>query len=245
MEDQLLRGHWLAVVNPDRKSWSGIGSIKKRFDRSRFVPGHTRLVPQDDFADPAADSWQRLRTEVGDYVRQLRDCSYYQAEMFDAGAAFASFPAGERSRARNRSAALRRSGTVAPYRPLLFAVRLRYPENGRLYADLVDLCETFTARVFVIGQIRSNTGESAFYRLAHGLYQGKDPDVVLRELAALVWYYVPDRQMRRAFDEPQDWYARRGHKYLLYEYERSKLAPGEELPPLERFHRLLRSPADH
>jgi len=33
----------------------------------------------------------------------------------------------------------------------------------------------------------------------------------------------------------EDWYIRRGHKYFLYEYERSLLDPHEELPPLSNF----------
>jgi hypothetical protein len=38
-DDQLLRAHWLATQNPDRREWKRIASIKERFDRSRYISG--------------------------------------------------------------------------------------------------------------------------------------------------------------------------------------------------------------
>ena len=44
-DDQLLRAHWLATQNPDRREWKRIASVKKRFDRSKYISGETRIVP--------------------------------------------------------------------------------------------------------------------------------------------------------------------------------------------------------
>lgn len=235
MEDQLLRAHWLATVDPSPRSWNGIDSIKQRFDRQVYVPGTSRLVPEPAGAQPSTDSWQRLKDEVSTYVRTLRDCSYFQFEMFRPDAAFEAFSPAARHRVRSGSAALRRSGAVAPFRPLLFAARLRCGHDGDLYADLVELCETFSARVFVIEQWRSNTGRSSLYRLAHRLYNQGLGDEVKGQLQAKIWYYAPDHRIRRTFDDAQSWYARRGHKYFLYEYERSSIAAGAELPSFDTF----------
>ena len=157
--------------------------------------------------------------------------------MFDPEAAFEAFSSlDDRRRARLRSGALRRSGVVALYRPLLFASRLSHPTNGDLYARLVDLCERYTARVFIIEQRRQNAGEPRLLRLAHDLFTGRDPEEVLDEVRATLWRYAPDDRVRGTMESTEEnWYWRRGHKYFLYEYERSLLQPGEELPPLATF----------
>jgi hypothetical protein len=200
-------------------------------------------------------AWASLYEDVRAYAGSLRDCSFFLAEMFNPAADFEAFPGSDRTTVRVRSAALRRSGVVALYRPLLFAARLRHPENGSFYADLVDVCERYSARVFVIDQRRSNTGESALLGTAHRLYRGADPASVLEECRATLWRYAPDERIRTTLLEPLNWYLRRGHKYFLYEYERSLLSPGQQLPELAVFtddkgpqrtteHILPQTPAD-
>ena len=146
--------------------------------------------------------------------------------MFDGNAAYESFSS-HRKESLMRSAALRRSGVVALYRPLLFAARLRRPTDGALYAKLLDLCERYSARVFVIEQRRANAGEPRLLRLAHDLFTGADPDYVCREVAAVLWRYAPDDRLRETLESTsENWYVRRGHKYFLYEYELSIRAHG-------------------
>jgi len=237
MDDQLLRAHWLSTQNPDPRAWKRIASIKTRFDRSNYISRDTRLIPAARADEEQAQAWDRLFADVGDYVRSLRDCSFFLAEMFDPQANYEAFDSeADRARARIHSAALRRSGVVALYRPLLLAARLRHPADGEFYAQLVDLCERYSARVFVIARRRANAGEVRLLRLAYDLHNGADREQVLSEVRAALWRYAPDERVRVFLESTdEDWYLRRGHKYFLYEYERSLLAPHEELPPLTAF----------
>lgn len=234
-DDQLLRAHWLSTQSPDTRAWKRIDSIKARFDRSRYVSAKTRLMPPVRGVADQEKAWDQLFADVGAYVRSLRNCSFFLSEMFDPQADFDSFTS-ESERVRRRSAALRRSGVVALYRPLLFAARLRYPTDGTLYADLVDICERYSARVFVIEQRRANAGESRLLRLAHELHNGTDPQRILEQLRAVMWRYASDDSVRATVESTQqNWYGRRGHKYFLYEYELSLMSPHEELPLLSFF----------
>jgi Protein of unknown function DUF262/Protein of unknown function (DUF1524) len=234
-DDQLLRAHWLATQNPDRRAWKRIASIKQRFDRSQYISGETRIVPVTKADKDQDDAWDRLFADLTGYVTGLRHCSFFLSEMFDTKAAFESFTS-HKEDARRRSDALFRSGVVALYRPLLFAARLRYPDDGELYARLVDICERYSARVFVIRQRRANAGEARLLRLAHDLFQGSDPEEVLKEVAAALWRYASDAEVLETMESTREnWYSRRGHKYFLYEYELSIKAHGQELQPLSYF----------
>ncbi len=248
-EDQLLRAHWLATRDPDRRTWQQIASVKAAFERSQYVSGATRLVPTGGGGADQAASWDRLHGDLTRFVTDLRKCSFYLKEMVDEGAAFAGFDDGQ-DEVRRASAALQRSGIVAPYRPLLFAARLRHPADGDFYARLVAMCERYSARVFVIRQRRLNAGESRLLRLAHDLYRTpKDEDRrdwVLQELAGLIWRYASDSEVLASLATVEEnWYVRRGHKYFLYEYELALRQHGQELPPPVGVHQQQRGTAHH
>jgi len=53
----------------------------------------TRIVQADrTHADIDQDAaWSQMYNDVSHYVRALRDCSFYLAEMFDESASFDSF----------------------------------------------------------------------------------------------------------------------------------------------------------
>jgi hypothetical protein len=238
-EDQLLRAHWLATRDPDRRTWQQIASVKATFERSQYVSGATRLVPSGDADSDQVAAWDRLHQDLTRFVTDLRKCSFFLKEMVDETAAFESFDSG-REDAQRASAALLRSGITAPYRPLLFAARLRHPTDGDFYARLVAVCERYSARVFVIRQRRLNAGESRLLRLAHDLYRTPADDDrrewVLQELSGLIWRYASDKEVRASLETlEENWYVRRGHKYFLYEYELSLRQHGQELPPLSSF----------
>lgn len=234
-DDQLLRAHWLATQNPDQREWKRIASIKKRFDRSKYISGETRIVPVKKAGKDQEQAWDRLFDDISSYVGSLRRCSFFLAEMFDMNASFEAFTS-HRREARSRSAALYRSGVVALYRPLLFAARLRHPSDGELYTRLIDLCERYSARVFVIEQRRANAGQARLLRLANDLYNGTDPEYVISEITAVLWRYAPDERVRQTLQSTtENWYVRRGHKYFFYEYELAVKAHGQELEPLSFF----------
>lgn len=239
-EDQLLRAHWLATQNPDPRLWKRVASVKEQFERSAYVPGGDRIIPYQTSEAAQEDSWARLKTDVEDYVHSLRNCSTFLADMSNPRAKYDNFTAEtDRRQARLRTEALGRSGVVAPYRSLLFAARLKYPSDGSFYARLVDLCERFSARVFVIEQARSTAGEPRLARLAADLYKGVlTPSQVLARLETTIWEYANDDAVRNTLeDTSKNWYRRPGHKYFLYEYELSLIAPGAEAPDFSTFTR--------
>lgn len=235
-DDQLLRAHWLATQDPDARSWRRVRSLKERFDRSKYVSTTTRLAPSLSTSAATDASFDALFDDVKAYVTSLHDCSFFLAEMFDPQGAFVDFGA-DKAAVRERSAALYRSGVVANFRPLLLAARLSYPTDAQLYMELVDLCERYSARVFVIAQRRVNAGQAKLYSLAHDLYsQRRTPTEVKSGLVTLLWRYADDERLRSVLESTsENWYARRGHKYFLYEYELSLMKGGEELMAFDHF----------
>ena len=66
--------------------------------------------------------------------------------------------------------------------------------------------------------------------------RGTSPEEILEKLGAVLWRYASDNQVRETVENPEiDWYHRKGHKYVLYEYELSKLAAGEEVKDFPYF----------
>lgn len=239
-DNQLLRAHWLATVDPDLQSWLGAVSLKKLFDRSTYVATAMRIVSSSDSIEDQSASWGRLHTDVTEYVASLRASSFFLSEMSDHDAAFEAFESeDDKVQARLNLAALTRSRVIAPYRPLLLAARLRHSTNGAFYAELADLCERYSARVFVIEQRRANAGSSRLARIAHDLHEGNvGTSEVIDQVTALLLRYAPDGRLATTLESTEeDWYGRRGHKYFLYEYERSLWGsrPGLELPPFTEF----------
>ena len=236
MDDQLLRVHWLATQNPDLRSWRRVASIKAQFDRRLYVSASARLVPREDLNPGNKAAFDRLFEDVKAYVTTLHHCSYFLAEMFDPQATFEPF-GDSRARVLEASAALGRSGVIALFRPLLCAARLKYPNDGHFYADLVELLERYSARVFVNCQRRANAGQARLASLAYALYTETTTKAhVLTSVSALLWRYAPDSRVRAALEsEAENWYARRGHKYFLYEYEMSRMGAGEQIPEFGYF----------
>jgi len=233
-EDRLLRSHWLATQNPDARSWAGAAAIKSVLSRATYVPHSDRLG-----GHPAGDSDEPLaEVDGGDieaYVRTLRLCALFLKETFDPGAAFSNF-ASHQASARSHSGALVRSRNVATFLPVIFACRLKYPDDGLAYGSLLQACETYAARVFTISQRRANAGQSTLYRLAYRLLRGElTVPQVTDEVKALAWSYADDDRVRNSLSLNEDWYHRRGHKYFLYEYELDLLPTGAVQPDYADF----------
>jgi hypothetical protein len=132
-EDDLLRSHWLATQDSDPRSWKRTASVKAKFRRDDYVASSSRLVPRvTEFAE--VDALEKLTRDVDAYVDTLKRCSHFQAEIVNPAAAkYEMFPEGARSKVRDYTRNLTRTGFIAPYRPLLFAARLRYPQDGDFY----------------------------------------------------------------------------------------------------------------
>jgi hypothetical protein len=220
-EERLLRAHWICTVEPDARQWKRVVSVKAKFPRSKYVPGSERLTEAEgDILDDDAVA-DLLYTEAKKYVEGLRASATYIAEMYDDAAEYHAF-AGKRNEIRSATAALRRSPVVAIFQPVILAFRLAHPENGEAYLDLIKLCETYSARVFAICQRRSNAGEPYLARISHDVFTERvTPGQALDQIAALLWEYASDDEVRQNLLGKANWYARAAHKYFLYEYERS------------------------
>ncbi len=203
-EDQFLRAHWLAAVDPVPTRWKGTKSLKAQFGRDRYV-GNPPLLVQ----------------EVGNYVESLaRAARAYADSLRPDLQAFGEFGA-LASKARLAHDRLLRAGTVAVFQPLLIALRERSPNDGGTYLRILDLCQRFAVRTYLIGGYRADAGQTRLYRLAHDLYSGRRTAAELdRPLRKLVAEYASDTYVRHALlDTEFNWYRWGALKYFLYEYE--------------------------
>jgi len=210
-EDRLLRAHWLTHYNPQPNQWKGSRSIKDEFDLRK----HTERTKE-------------LLGSLHQYTRGLRAsctsfCDAYQPNRPDSFQSFDGSPE-RRSEVIEWSAKLGRVGVIVPFLPLLLAARERWPEDPSKYLEILKLCELFAFRVYRMMRHRSNSGQSALFRLGHDLAHGKENfhGVVMRlkrELAYRCddekfknWMNGDHQQIRSA-------YFWGGLRYFLYEYE--------------------------
>lgn len=202
-EDQLLRAHWLATQNPRQAEWEKVKSIKKRFSRRRYVTDKPLLF-----------------AEVTDYTRSLKEASVAYRDIVSTSMDSFGTYGQDAATVRKASRQLRQAGVVAVFAPLLIAARLRFPSDGKTYASLVDLCERYSVRVFLICERRSNAGTTRLYSLANQLYQDGFMAPALAGVAERIRFFAGDEETSGELRNPRrNWYAKVGHKYFLYQYE--------------------------
>ena len=209
-EDQFLRAHWVATMDPDVRNWRGATSIKDRFHRRRYV----------DDADALYD-------DVQQYVKSLRQASAAYREVVSDGD-FVSFGS-DALDVGVASRRLRNAGVIQIFAPLLVAARLAAPEDAAGYQRLVEICECYSVRVFLITERRGNAGQSRLYSLAHELFRTRDFDAAFDGVVDRIQYFASDEEVRAdLISVKKNWYAKSGHKFFLYEYEQSLL---DGIPP--------------
>lgn len=208
-EDQLLRVHWLIAYDYQRKNWDGSKSVKERFSLKDYNGLHKELVN---------DLRQYTLSLNG---ASLAYCDVANPHRSDAFSALRSEPE-LRGRIMMASDKLRRVRAVATFMPLLVATRLRYPEDGGKYLEMVRTCEVFAFRVYRLRAMRANTGDSTLLRLANQLYSGRRSfEQVMADLRGTLLYYCSDHHVEEVFklEAERDWYRWGGLKYFLHEYE--------------------------
>ncbi|GCE75635.1 DUF262 domain-containing protein [Cellulomonas biazotea] len=228
-DDALLRAHWLVTQDANTRNWHGADSVKAKFPRSAYVPGSSRLIgATEDAASPVPDD--RLYLALDAYINSLRKSAGILADVHDPAATYPSY-ASAGSEIAQTTAALRRSGSVASFHPLLLATRLAHAANAGLYLRVVHFCERFSARVWAIRGLRSNAGESSIRWAARDMFTGTAPDEVLAGLEQRLWHLAPDEDVVSSFGALVQWYPRStAHKFVLYEYELSKQRDASDLP---------------
>ena len=203
-ENQLLRAHWLMDYDPQPRRWEGSKSIRRRFDLRR---GHH----------------SKLLDELHAYVQGLRNScvSFCDALRPNRDGAFSAFSNAARNDVILWSEKITRIGTTATFLPLLMAARRHWPSEPYKYLELLKLCESLAFRTYRVARYYANYRQSAMFNLAFQVGTGLDFEYLVREIKR----NYGSRESRHAFEEftsatnPQNWYARNGIKYLLYEYE--------------------------
>ena len=203
-EDQFLRAHWLAAVDPVPTRWKGVKSLKARFTRDNYVSDHDLLI-----------------TDVGNYVDALARAAHAYADSLRPDLqAFADFgPLAGSARAAHEQ--LSRARTVAVFQPLMIALRERGPHDAHTYLRILDLCQRFAVRTYLIGGYRADAAQTRLYRLAHEVYSGERSTAALdKPLRRLVMEYANDAYVLHALlDMQTNWYRWGALKFFLYEYE--------------------------
>lgn len=229
--DALLRAHWLVTQDANTRNWHGADSVKSRFPRSSFVSGSSRLSGTSrPVGSTNLSPEDELFSTLTNYVDSLRKSAGILARVHDASAEYEDF-GNDRHEIRKATAALRRSGTVAPFYPLIVAAGLAYPKDAGIYRQVIEFSERFSGRVWAICGLRSNAGESTIRWSARDLYMGKSPSAVIKVLEARLWSLAPDEFVRSRFDCTVNWYSRsNAHKFFLYEYELAKQSEQSDIP---------------
>lgn len=246
-EDRLLRAHWLATQNPDRRTWTGVDAVKAKFPRTKYVSSSARL--DTDMSSAPTDTnevWQSLSDDVTAYVNGLWQCSEFLADLENPNAKYGGWEPNDILVVQRYSHALGRSGVVAPFLPLLFACRLKLPKDGASYGRILQACETFSARVFAIAVRRSGAGQTALAGAANRLYRGvSSPDDTITEISKLTWEYAPDSMIKSNLQTTTNWYVRSSHKFVLYEYELSKGKAAGIPKPFAEFNKSFQKTTEH
>lgn len=210
-EDRLLRAYWLTHYNPQSAHWKGSRSVKDEFDLRKHK------------GQPKA-----LLNSLHCYTKGLRAacvcfCDAYQPSHPNS---FQSFVGKPRSREEviEWSAKLARVGVIAPFLPLLLAVRERWPNDPEKYLEILKLCEAFAFRVFRLAGYRSNAGQSALFRLGYDLAHKNEnfAGAVKRLKRELAHRCDDEKFINRTSENHQQVrsaYHWRGLRYFLYEYE--------------------------
>jgi len=208
-ENQFLRAHWLVAYDYRKKEWDGSKSIKSKFNLKNY-----QGRDNDFYVD--------LKT----YVKSLDEASiaFSDIENPERDSAFNGFLENDlRLKIIKQSVKLKRTRTIATFRPLLIACRLRYPGCADKYLNLVDILEKYAFRVYNIHGYRADTGQSTLNKLAYQLYNKEiDYDRLMINVSSSLFYYSKPTSFDSFWDfneNDNNWYNWWPLKYLLYEYE--------------------------
>ena len=217
-ENQFLRAHWLMFANYNRKDWNGCKSIKVKYNLKSY---RTRDID--------------LFNDLNIYVNSLNEASiaYSDLEKPERNGSFNAFTdVNEKSGVIFHSIKLLRTKTIASFRPLLLACRLKYPNNAVRYLKLVQQIEKFAFRVYNMEGKRADTGQSSIFKFSNELYNEIiDFEVSLHHLRWLLNLYSSPTvfaEFWKLNSALKNWYYWGALKYFLYEYE-EYLAGGNPL----------------
>ncbi len=231
-EDRLLRAHWLTHYNPQSRQWRGSRSIKDEFDLRKYKGR------REDLLDSLHRYTEGLRASCVCF------CDAYQPNRADS---FQSFNGSPKTRMEvvEWSAKLGRVGVIAPFLPLLLAVREHWPNDPIKYLEILKLCEAFAFRVYRLTGYRADAGQSALFHLGYDLaHKKKTFDGVIERLKGELGYWARDEEFKSwtsgSHQHTRTAYDWRGLRYFLYEYE-TALALNQGASPIVTWDELRKS----
>ena len=208
VEDQFIRAFWLMAYNYDPRNWDGARSLKGQFSLERYHDVEDDILLSDllqflEILKAAATAYcDVLNPTHSDAFRGYQLSSELQMEIIEESDRFA------------------RLETTAGFLPLLMAARIRFPNDGKAYLDLVRLCEKYAFRVYRWLGSQVRRGQTRLFRMGYDLFQHGDLENIIHGLERMVQRDCSDSQFKARFqNEDINWYRWYGIKYFLYEYE--------------------------
>ena len=207
-ENQLLRSSWLMAYNYLPRDWEGYNSIKNEFSLKNHASDYLKLL---NIVKRYVDLLSQACQAYCDIVAPKRD------------KAFNKFLEDKETRTllRQKSEKLVRIGNIAPFLPMLMAIRMRYPEDSDVYLKALDICELYAFRIYRFYERRSNTGQTYLFKKGNQLFKEEiTPQVLLAKLKKKILGYSPEERFKEKMKlGGMNWYNFYGLKYFLYEYE--------------------------
>jgi len=207
-ENQLLRSCWLMAYNYFPRDWDGYNTVKKEFGLKKYAPDYSLLL---EIIQKYVDILYQSCLAYCDILAPLREKAF--SKFIDRQDV--------RVQLRQKSEKLIRIGNIAPFLPILMAIRIKYPEEYGLYIKALEICEIYAFRIYRFHERRSNTGQTFLFRQGNHLFNGEvTPQTVLADLKGRLLQYSPeDKFLEKMQQEKMNWYNFYGLKYFLYEYE--------------------------
>ncbi len=208
-ENQFLRAHWFMYSNHSKQDWEGSKSIKAKYNLLDYRSHDIELF-----------------NDLKNYITSLNYASVVFADIekpLREGAFNAYLNEDQKRVVIFYSIKLLRTRTIASFRPLLMAVRLRFTEDAVKYNQMIQLIEKFAFRVYNMEAKRADTGQSTIFKTAYDLQNDMISfDEAFTTLKALLNRYSSSTVFNKFWNtenESKNWYAWAALKYFLYEYE--------------------------
>jgi len=228
-DDDFLRYHWITYTNEYRK-----------YDVHRRIKTKIRLKDESGIRVEN----DKIEKEIENYIIDLKECSdiFLELNQPDNGKAFSdetykNFP--QINEIKDIINKFHRLRNIATFYPLFISARRVFKGKPQYFLDILHLSELFTFRVYIIGNRRSNTKQTTFYRLAFDLHklrqdaQNKKDEKfkeIKEEINAAIKGYGADDYFRENLQSSQFYSSLQTHeiKYFFFELERYKAKEAKE-----------------
>ncbi len=228
-EDDFLRYHWITYTNEYREY-----DVHRRIKTKIRLKDKCRRRVEDD----------KIEKEIENYITDLKEASdiFLELNHPDNGNTFSdetynNFP--QIDEIRDTINKFHRLRNIATFYPLFMSARRVWKDNPQYFLDILHLSEVFTFRVYIIGNRRSNTKQTTFFRLAFDLHKlnqeiktKKDEKFreIRNEIKEAINLYGADDYFKENLQNPQLYNNLQAHeiKYFFFELERHKAKKSKE-----------------